>query len=114
MKTIITAALLALHLCAYAQTTSLPRYGQELHLGYFRETFKLRDLQASPMMYVANLNGMKIFYGRITKKNQWLAKRILWHQAWGCASSTFQKTGSPLYWFLPSTKGNYLLPTGEN
>jgi hypothetical protein len=73
MKTIITAALLlALHLCAYAQTTSLPRYGQELHLGYFRETYKMRDLQASPMMYVANLNGMKIFYGRITQKNQWL------------------------------------------
>jgi len=74
MKTIFTAALLlALHLYAFSQTKSLPKPEGELHIGYFRETFKMRDQQVSPMMYVANLNGLRISYGRITPRNQWIA-----------------------------------------
>jgi hypothetical protein len=36
-----------------------------------RQTFKMRDLQASPMLYVANLNGVRLAYSRLTTRNQW-------------------------------------------
>ena len=31
----------------------------------------MRDVQASPMLYVANLNGVRLVYSRQTLKNQW-------------------------------------------
>lgn len=74
MKTIITAVmLLAVNLLAFSQQNSQPKHGEEIQAGYFREYIKLRDKQVSPMMYVTHLNGLRISYGRITHKNQWLA-----------------------------------------
>ena len=69
MKRMISTALLSVgSLFAVAQT---PRTVSELQIGYVRETFHLRDLQASPMHYVASLNGGRVAYTRQTTKNQW-------------------------------------------
>lgn len=69
MKRMISTALLSVgSFLALAQT---PRTVSELQVGYVRETFHLRDLQASPMHYVANLNGGRLAYLRQTTKNQW-------------------------------------------
>ncbi|MFD1140755.1 hypothetical protein ACFQ4C_06535 [Larkinella insperata] len=69
MKRMISTALLSAgSLFALAQT---PRTVSELHVGYVRETFHLRDLQASPIHYVANLNGGRLAYTRQTTKHQW-------------------------------------------
>lgn len=74
MKTIITAALLlAWHLLAISPLKAQSVAGEEIHLGYVRDYIKFRDKQVSPMLYVTNLNALKIGYGRITAKNQWLA-----------------------------------------
>lgn len=48
-----------------------PKTVSELQIGYVHETFHLRDLQASLMRYVANLNGIRLAYGRRTTKHQW-------------------------------------------
>lgn len=75
MKTILTAALLlAVNVLAFCQKADLPKPGAELQAGYVRETFKMRDKQVSPMMYVANLNGLRLSYARLTPKNQWVAE----------------------------------------
>jgi hypothetical protein len=69
MKIVISTILLSLQgLFAVAQT---PRTVSELQVGYVRETFNMRDLQASPMRYVANLNGASLSYVRQTTKNHW-------------------------------------------
>lgn len=75
MKIIITAALLlAVNLFAFSQASQHLKPGGELHAGYFRQTFKMRDLQVSPMMYVANLHGVSLSYARLTPRNQWMAE----------------------------------------
>ena len=57
---------------AFAQTPPVPFYmGSELQIGYGRQTFKMRDLLASPMLYVASLNGVRLGYTRQTLRNQW-------------------------------------------
>jgi hypothetical protein len=72
MKILLTAALLlAMHLFAFSQAEQQILPGEELHLGYFRQTFKMRDQQVSPMMYIANLNGLNLSYARTTRKNYW-------------------------------------------
>jgi len=72
MKTFLSTVLLVLGgTLAFAQTTQKPAPFSELVIGYQRETFKMRDLQASPMRYYANLNGLRIQYNRLTLKNQW-------------------------------------------
>ncbi len=72
MKTIISTALLSLGSAwAFGQTPTDPKMGSELQIGYGRQTFKMRDVQASPMMYVANLNGVRLGYTRQTLRNQW-------------------------------------------
>lgn len=72
MKLLITAALLlAVPLFAFSQVTEQPFPGEELQIGYFRQTFKMRDQQVSPMLYIANPNGLKLSYARITRKNYW-------------------------------------------
>lgn len=43
----------------------------EMEIGYQRGTFKMRDLQASPMQYFANLNGLRLSCNRHTPNNQW-------------------------------------------
>ncbi|GAB3319495.1 hypothetical protein GCM10027299_12040 [Larkinella ripae] len=69
MKTLFSAALLSVgSLVAHAQS---PKTVSELHVGYVRETFHLRDLQVSPVHYVANLNGGRLTYTRQTTKNNW-------------------------------------------
>ncbi|RCR70585.1 hypothetical protein [Larkinella punicea] len=69
MKTIFSTALLLFGgLVAVAQPFQTV---SELQISYVRETFTLRDLQASPMRYVANLNGGRLAYTRQTAKNQW-------------------------------------------
>lgn len=69
---ISTVILLLGSALASAQAPPDPVYmGSELQLGYSRQTFKMRDLQASPMLYVANLNGVQLGYTRRTTKNQW-------------------------------------------
>jgi hypothetical protein len=74
MKVLITAALLmAMHLFAFSQSASQVVAGEELAIGYLRKTFKMRDLQVSPVMYVANVNGLSISYSRNTPRNQWQA-----------------------------------------
>lgn len=72
MKTFFFTALLVLGgTLAFAQTPGKPAPFSELEIGYQRETFKMRDLQASPMRYYANLNGLCLQYNRLTLKNQW-------------------------------------------
>jgi hypothetical protein len=72
MKLILTTAMLSLgSALAVAQEVKQRVMGSELQIGYSRETFKMRDLQASPMLYVANLNGLQVGYTRQTVKNQW-------------------------------------------
>lgn len=74
MKLLITTALLlSVHLLAFSQVKEQPFPGEEVHIGYFRQTFKMRDQQVSPMLYIANLNGLSLSYARITRKNYWRA-----------------------------------------
>lgn len=74
MKALLTAAgLLAGSLLAAAQPGDQPRPGSQLQVGYVRELFKARDLHASPVLYVANLDGLRVAYARVTPKNQWYA-----------------------------------------
>jgi hypothetical protein len=75
MKAFFTTAwLLAGSLIAAAQPAEEPKPGSELRVGYVRELFKARDLHASPMLYLANLNGIRLSYTRSTAKNQWHAE----------------------------------------
>ncbi len=72
MKIFLSTALLVLGgTLAFAQTPAKPATSSELEIGYQRETFKMRDLQASPMRYYANLNGVRLQYNRLTPRNQW-------------------------------------------
>jgi len=72
MKTLISAALLSLgSALTFGQTLSKPALVSELQMDFGRQTFKMRDLQASPMLYVANLNGVRLAYSRLTTRNQW-------------------------------------------
>jgi hypothetical protein len=72
MKTTISTVLLSLgSTLAFGQAPRVPAMVSELQIGYNRETLKLRDLQASPMLYVANLNGVGLSYSRLTRKNHW-------------------------------------------
>ena len=74
MKALLTTALLlAGILLAHAQPAGSPEPGSELQVGYLRELFKARDLNASPMLYIANLNGLRLSYTRVTARNQWHA-----------------------------------------
>jgi hypothetical protein len=68
-----TVCLLAGSLIAAAQPTKSPTPGAELAVGYVRELFKARDLNASPVLYLANLNGIRLSYTRITPRNGWHA-----------------------------------------
>jgi hypothetical protein len=78
MKNLLTTVWLSLGcFVAFAQapeipfTQQTPRPVSEFQIGYNRETYKMRDLQASPMLYVANLNGIRVAYSRLMTKNQW-------------------------------------------
>ncbi|QIP15082.1 hypothetical protein G8759_21875 [Spirosoma aureum] len=78
MKNLLTTVWLSLGCSgAVAQAPEEPFIRQtphpvsEFQIGYNRETYKMRDLQASPMLYVANLNGIRIAYTRLMTKNQW-------------------------------------------
>lgn len=72
MRTRLSAALLLLgNTLIFAQPPAPPTMGSELQFGYGRQTFKMRDRQASPMLYIANLNGVHVGYTRMTTKNQW-------------------------------------------
>jgi hypothetical protein len=74
MKALITAAwLLGGSLFAAAQPGGQPQPGAELQAGYVRGLFKARDLHASPMLYLANLDGFRVAYSRITPRNHWHA-----------------------------------------
>lgn len=74
MKTIqklVSGILLSLSfLSAYAQNQK-PNHGAELNVSYLRGSQKLHDLQASPMIYFTNYNGVNMSYSRITTKNLW-------------------------------------------
>ncbi len=70
MKSVFSAVLLSLgSALVSAQTPQAP--SSEIHLDFERETFKMRDNQASPAMYVANLNKLRIGFQRLTPHNQW-------------------------------------------
>ncbi|MBD0254377.1 MAG: hypothetical protein ICV83_01555 [Cytophagales bacterium] len=74
MKALLTTALLlAGSLLAHAQPAGPAQPGSALQVGYVRELFKARDLQASPVLYIANLNGLRLSYTRVTARNQWHA-----------------------------------------
>jgi hypothetical protein len=74
MKAFLTAAwLLAGSLMAAAQPEEQPQPGSQIQVSFVRELFKARDLHASPVLYVANLNGLRVAYTRSTAKNQWYA-----------------------------------------
>jgi hypothetical protein len=74
MKALLTIALLwAGSLVAHAQPAGPAQPGSELQVGYVRELFKARDLNASPLLYIANLNGIRLSYTRVTPRNQWYA-----------------------------------------
>ncbi|GAB3794793.1 hypothetical protein GCM10028819_09600 [Spirosoma humi] len=76
MKTMLSTAVLSLgSALTFAQISpSLSNRGSELQIGYSRQTFKMRDLGASPMLYVANLDGVHVSYTRLTQQNQWQAR----------------------------------------
>ncbi|WP_128545847.1 hypothetical protein [Larkinella soli] len=75
MKPFISTVCLSLgSLLAFGQAPDrTPRPGSELQVSYARETFKMHDLQASPVRYVANLNGARITYSRLGLRNRWNA-----------------------------------------
>jgi hypothetical protein len=90
------------HLGALKQVKAQHLPGEEIHLGYFRETFKMRDQQVSPMMYVANLNGLQLVYARTKGKNYWQAKikagiAELLGPSLGVRAFYFSEEGQPLF-----------------
>ncbi|EMS33960.1 hypothetical protein C943_04279 [Mariniradius saccharolyticus AK6] len=54
----------------FSQTKS-ENPGAELTVSYLRGTQKLHDLQASPMMYFTDYNGINLDYKRMKGRNRW-------------------------------------------
>ena len=108
MKALLTTAwLLVGSLLAQAQPTPASQPGSELQLSYVRELFKARDLNASPMLYIANLNGLRLSYTRVTAKNQWHAgiqagRGAYIAPALGIRSFKFSPDQSTPLWLAPT------------
>ena len=68
MKSLFSTVLLsAWGLIAFGQSA---RPTGEVAVGYVRETFKMRDEQVSPLLYVANLNGVRVGYAQRWSRHQ--------------------------------------------
>ncbi|HSI77935.1 MAG TPA: hypothetical protein VK957_18695 [Lunatimonas sp.] len=72
----ITLMLCTVMLClgtllAYGQQDNSVNHSAEGSFGFVRGTNKLHDLQASPLQYFTNYNGIKGDYRRLTPKNHW-------------------------------------------
>lgn len=71
MKMLFSTVLLSAGwLMAAAQAPAPLQSASEIQIGYVRETFKARDLQTSPMLYVANLNGLRLGFRQRWNRHQ--------------------------------------------
>jgi hypothetical protein len=72
IMTLFSTVMLCLGtIMAFGQQENNIKHGAEASIGLIRGTNKLHDLQASPMQYFTNYNGIKGDYRRLTPKNRW-------------------------------------------
>ncbi|GAA4453136.1 hypothetical protein GCM10023189_17750 [Nibrella saemangeumensis] len=71
MKMLFSTALLSVGwLIASGQPSATQQSASELQVGLIRETVKTRDLQTSPMLYMGNLNGLRVGFTQRWNRHQ--------------------------------------------